>query len=88
MASQVQALGFCAAVVVLCGCGHDSTPAARQSGAADPSKPGPETSAEVVSFYTVDDYDPAANPVEDLVETVSQASANGKRILLEIGGQW
>ncbi len=84
MTSQIQALGLCAAVIVLCGCGHDSTPAAGQSGAADPR----ETSAEVVSLYTVDDYDPAASPAEDLVETVAQASANGKRILLEIGGQW
>jgi hypothetical protein len=40
------------------------------------------------NFYTAAEYDPAADPAQDLADTVAQASLTGKRILLEIGGQW
>jgi len=39
-------------------------------------------------LYTVADYDASADPSKDLIATMSQASKSGKRILLEIGGQW
>ncbi len=38
--------------------------------------------------YSVDKYDPARNPAADLTLTESQAKASGKRILLEVGGNW
>jgi thioredoxin-related protein len=33
-------------------------------------------------------FDPSKNPFMDLKETVLQANQNGKRILLDIGGEW
>jgi thioredoxin-related protein len=33
-------------------------------------------------------YDPARDPSHDLAEAVMQASWSGKRILLEVGGEW
>ena len=42
----------------------------------------------VAPVFTVAEFDPSADPFADLAETVSQAQASGKRILLEIGGRW
>ena len=39
-------------------------------------------------LYTVAAYDPARNPEADLAATIERAQAEGKRILLEIGGDW
>ena len=47
-----------------------------------------ETEEDSTSFYSVDKYDPGANPAEDLAATVSRASKSGKTIILEVGGQW
>ena len=33
-------------------------------------------------------YDPARDPAADLATAIEDASASGKRILLEIGGEW
>jgi len=33
-------------------------------------------------------YDPAADPVADLARAVQEAEASGRRILLEVGGEW
>jgi len=33
-------------------------------------------------------YDPAADPVADLVSAVQESEASGRRILLEVGGEW
>ncbi len=33
-------------------------------------------------------YDPARNPEEDLKKTIVEAKKTGKRILLEVGGDW
>ena len=38
--------------------------------------------------YSVDKYDPSRNPSADLETTVKQAKQSGKRILLEVGGNW
>ena len=38
--------------------------------------------------WVVADYDPARDPQADLQEAVSRAQVEGKRILLEVGGQW
>ena len=40
------------------------------------------------SFFTVAEYDPARDPVKDLEATVQRAQAEGKRILLDVGGEW
>lgn len=38
--------------------------------------------------YTVDKYDPARDPAADLATTVEQARSAGKRILVQVGGDW
>lgn len=38
--------------------------------------------------YTVASYDPARDPAADLAATVEAARASGKRILLQVGGDW
>ena len=62
-----------------------SDPAATDPAAALRS-PSPDAKAQ--SFYTVDKYDQEASPSADLARTVTLASAQGKRIILEIGGEW
>ena len=47
-----------------------------------------QTPQEKASFYTVDHYDPARDPADDLGMTVGRATAEGKRILLQVGGDW
>lgn len=40
------------------------------------------------SLYTVDQYDASRDVEADLATTVARATAENKRILLEIGGDW
>lgn len=40
------------------------------------------------SIYTVSTYDPERNAAQDLADTIQKAKSQGKRIILEIGGQW
>ncbi|RPJ61108.1 MAG: thioredoxin family protein [Acidobacteria bacterium] len=42
----------------------------------------------VAPAYSVDKYDPARNAAADFDQTISQAKQSGKRILLEVGGNW
>jgi len=46
----------------------------------------PQLNADPI--YSVAEYDPKANPLDDLASTVSSATAGGKRIILEVGGDW
>ena len=39
-------------------------------------------------FYVVAEYDEAGDPALDLATTVTRAQAEGKRILLQVGGEW
>ena len=39
-------------------------------------------------FYVVADYDEARSPSEDLEAAVERARAEGKRILIQVGGEW
>ena len=43
---------------------------------------------EKASIYLVDQYDPARDPSSDLVAAISIAEAEGKHILLIVGGDW
>jgi thiol:disulfide interchange protein len=38
--------------------------------------------------YSVATYDPTRDPVADLAATIDQARSSGKRILLQVGGDW
>lgn len=40
------------------------------------------------SFFTVAEYNPDRSPSADLKATVKRAQAEGKRILLDVGGEW
>jgi len=40
------------------------------------------------AVYSIDKYDPARNAGADLAETSRLAKQSGKRILLEVGGNW
>jgi thiol:disulfide interchange protein len=51
--------------------------AAQVSGKADPGK-----------YIPVHTYDPARNAEQDILAAVAEAGRTGKRILLEVGGQW
>ena len=44
--------------------------------------------ASAAAVYSVDKYDPARNAAADLAETSRLAKQSGKRILLEVGGNW
>ena len=49
-------------------------------------EPGSDRKAEPV--YAVAEYDADRDPAVDLAAAIDQASSDGKRILLEIGGNW
>jgi thiol:disulfide interchange protein len=52
---------------------------------------GAESLADEVaksSPYVVDVYDPKRNPDDDVKEALAKARAGGKRILLQVGGDW
>lgn len=40
------------------------------------------------TFYVNDRYDPRANPYQDLERAIELASAQNKRILIVVGGDW
>ena len=85
---QVHALVIVLATIVLCGCSGNLPSSTQQSDATAPPQLSPDSSTEASSLYTVREYDSEANPEEQLAKTVSLASASGKRIILEIGGEW
>ncbi len=68
------------AATVLCSCGGNPIPDATQPGETGEIESRRDKGVQVASFYTVAKYDPQANPAEDLVATVTQASTSGKRI--------
>ena len=64
-----------------------STAILSQSSSSQSASPdGPDK--QETSFYTVSKYDPQRNPAKDLEAAVKRAKAEGKRIILEIGGHW
>jgi hypothetical protein len=88
MTSQSLATVFISSATVLCGCSGNPTHDTTRSGETSVIESSGDKDVKVTSFYTISKYDPQANPAEDLAATVKQASASGKRIILEIGGQW
>lgn len=40
------------------------------------------------AFYTVDHYDVERSAADDLAATVTRAQAQGKRVLVQVGGDW
>ena len=82
---------FPAALVVLCSvaCGQQAVPSAgkdvpasqdRQAGRSGQTAPSP--------YVPVTKYDAVRDPAVDLQNAVAEATRTGKRILLEVGGEW
>jgi thiol:disulfide interchange protein len=46
------------------------------------------TSAAVKPVYSVESYDPKRDAAEDLKQTIAKAKPAGKRILVQVGGDW
>lgn len=67
-------------VIVIAGCNTDGD----VSKSSDASKDAPVAKP----VYVVAEYDPDRDPIEDLATTVSQSGRDGKRIILEVGGNW
>lgn len=40
------------------------------------------------TYQPVTKFDPARNPAQDLTDAVTEAQPTGKRILLDVGGEW
>lgn len=47
-----------------------------------------QTDGDPPDFYVVGTYDEARDPAMDLAEAVQRAQGGGRRILLEVGGNW
>jgi thioredoxin-related protein len=47
-----------------------------------------ETPATLTPLYVNDSYDPRANPYRDLERAIERATAENKRILIVVGGDW
>ncbi len=45
-------------------------------------------SSDTVNFYVVPAYDPQRDPAQDLAQVLTQTRTSGKRILIEVGGDW
>ena len=43
---------------------------------------------EFADFYVVSEYDEARDPAAELQTAIQKAQVEGKRILLEVGGEW
>ena len=48
----------------------------------------PQNESGADSIYVVGVYDPARNPADDLAAAIERASAERKRILIQVGGEW
>ncbi len=48
----------------------------------------PQNESGADSIYVVGVYDPARDPANDLVTAIERATAEGKRILIQVGGEW
>ena len=88
MNAQIHAVLFAAVVTAVCGCATNATTDTTQLPEVAPLESLRGQEYEVSTLTTGTEYDPGANPSENLVATVSEASESGKRIILEIGGQW
>lgn len=55
---------------------------------AEEPAPGTALRPSPAPVYTVAQYDPQRDPADDLEATVARAREEGKRILLEVGGDW
>jgi thiol:disulfide interchange protein len=76
---------FCLALVVgVCAQERGKQKSSRQKASQTQGK-GKVTTGK---YVPVDKYDPARNAEQDIRDAVAEAGSVGKRILLEVGGEW
>jgi hypothetical protein len=68
------------------GCGTES--GVRQSRETEAQTIESSSIRKAKPVYAVAEFDADRDPQQDLAAAVSQANSDGKRILLEIGGNW
>ena len=71
------------------GCGQQPVPGANEGAPASQATRGGQSGQAVPAPYaSVTKYDTARDPAVDLQNAVAEATRTGKRILLEVGGEW
>src|SRR5262245_10318657 len=103
MRNRVQAIVFGGAISIVGGCADNGSspapsavsvpksadPGSVVSDSAQPAQPAPTESEPAQGpIYAVAAYDAERDPAQDLASAVQQATADSKRILLEVGGRW
>jgi thiol:disulfide interchange protein len=79
---------FCLLLVAATSCSKTEIKGTPSSGTEDTQNHVPDQSSAKVAFYTVDHYDSARNPADDLSATITRAQTEKKNILLQVGGDW
>ena len=88
MNARVCSTLFVAVFCVICGCGkHAATDRMQQPDVVSVDA-GVQHENVLSPIHSVDTFDAKANPSDDLIATVSQASKSRKRIILEVGTTW
>ncbi|MCL1634683.1 thioredoxin family protein [Luteimonas sp. SX5] len=78
----------CAALLALCvGCGRGPAPSPDAAeGRSAPSQPASAESPAVAQLAA--EFDPKRDPANDLQLAIAAAQGQGKRIILDVGGDW
>jgi hypothetical protein len=76
---------FSVAIIVCCGC---TTKETINRASVNDKSAAKSDAADKHDFYTVDHYDKARNPAQDLAATIARAKAEKKHILVQVGGDW
>lgn len=88
MISKSKIFSYVVAIFFLSGFCFWATVGTTQSNASQATSSSNDRDEKGTSIYTVSKYDPKRNAVQDLAATVKKAKPSGKRIILEIGGDW
>lgn len=88
MISQAKTLRYVVAIFFLSGICLSTTSGKTQSEASQPTSSSKDGEKNGASIYTVSKYDAERKAAQDLAATVKRAKPGGKRIILEIGGDW
>lgn len=78
-------LGFVSVTAAIAGCSRE---VAMPLPPVQPEVSKEKQTVQESNFYTVDHYDKSRDPASDLAATIQRATAENKRILLQVGGDW
>ncbi len=85
--SCLACLGLLTALSVSCAKRESVEPVTTRAAASSTEPNSSEPSSEA-AFYTVGHYNDDRNPADDLAMTVQRAKAEGKHVLVQVGGDW